>query len=94
MNRTELVEVVKEIIETKANVKLTKKVAGEIVNEVFEKILNSVVESGEVVLPELGKLKLVETSARSGEINGKKWEKPAGKTIKLRLSSKTKEKLS
>jgi len=53
------------------------------------------VESGEVVLPGIGKLVVVDTAARSGvtRLGGdeKAWSKPAGKTVKLRLSKAGKE---
>ena len=93
MKREELYLAVKEVVEGVVDVKVTKGKAKEITDTIIEKIVEGVKKDGETVLPGLGKLKLVETAPRKGETNGVKWEKPAGQTIKLRLSSKIKESL-
>ena len=97
MKRNELYNAVKEIVSEKVDAKVTNKVAREITDEIFERILDAVKNDGEVVLPGIGKLKLVETAPRKGKsvVNGvtKEWSKPAGKTIRLRLSGSVKESL-
>ena len=97
MKRNELYTMVKEVVETKTGAKVTNKAAREIVDEIFEKILEAVKTDGEAVLPGIGKLKYVETAERKGKtvVNGeiKEWTKPAGHTIRLRLSRKIKESL-
>lgn len=68
---------------------VTSKEAGSVVATVLESLIEGVV-SGEVVIPGIGKLEVVDTAARSGisKLQGKEtaWNKPASKTIKLRLS--------
>ena len=97
MKRNELYKVVKEVVAEKVGAKVTNQAAREITDEIFTKIVDAVKNDGEVVLPGIGKLKLVETAPRKGKtvVNGevKEWSKPAGKTIRLRLSSALKESL-
>jgi len=93
MKKMELLEMIRAVIEKNTDVSLTKKQANEIMNEIFENILEAIKNSGEVVIPHIGKLKLVDTAPRKGVTNGVAWEKPAGKTIKLRLSKSVKESL-
>jgi len=93
MKKAELIEMIKAVIEKNTEVSLTKKQAAEIVDEIFENILEAVKGNGEVIIPHIGKLKLVETAPRKGVTNGIAWEKPAGKTIRLRLSKSVKESL-
>jgi nucleoid DNA-binding protein len=94
MTRQDLYAMIKADLEKVVeNGKVTNKIAKEFTDTLFAKIVEAAKNDGEVVLPGLGKLKLVETAPRSGVTNGVKWEKPAGKTIKLRLSSTIKESL-
>jgi len=93
MKKEQVYAMVKEVGEGATGVKLTKAKAKEITDAIFEKIVEGVKADGEAVLPGIGKLKLVDTAPRSGITNGVKWEKCAGKTIKLRLSKALKESL-
>ena len=94
MNKAELVSTIKEIVSEKTGAKVTNAVASEITAEIFGKIAEAVKSDEEVVLPELGKIKLAVSAARSGEMNGKKWEKPETFTAKLRVGKEFKEKLN
>ena len=93
MTRTELFEMVKEEVERVTGAKMSKKASKELTESIFEKIFKGVKGDGEVVLPKLGKLKIAETKERSGVSKGVKWKKPAGRTIRLRLSKRAKEEL-
>ena len=93
MKKDQVYAMVKEVVESATGAKVTKIKAKEIADTIFEKIVEGVKADSEAVLPGIGKLKLVETAPRSGVTNGVKWEKPAGKTIKLRLSKSLKESL-
>ena len=88
MNKTQLIESVA------AKQEVSKAEATRIIEGVFETIKEGLA-NGEVTLPGIGKLVVVETAARSGvsKLRGeeKAWSKPAGKTIKLRLSKAGKE---
>ncbi len=88
MNKAELISAVAERTGT------SHAEAGRTVEAVVGAIVDGVKE-GECVLPGIGKLVVVETAARSGvsKLRGeeKAWTKPAGKTIKLRLSKSGKE---
>jgi len=88
MNKAELVEAVATKLE------VSKAEAGRIIEDVVGTIIEGAV-AGECVVPGLGKLVTVDTAARSGvsKLGGesKAWSKPAGKTIKLRLSKSGKE---
>ena len=84
MNKAELISKVATELETsKAN-------AEAVITTVIGSIIEGAKE-GECVIPGLGKLVTAETSARSGVTNGVQWSKPAGKTLKLRLSKAGKE---
>ena len=89
MTKTELIEGVATKLE------VSKAEAGRIVEAVFGVVESGVTGEGECVLPGIGKLAVVETAARSGvsKLQGeeKAWSKPAGQTIKLRLSKAGKE---
>ena len=85
MNKAELIEAVAGKLE------VSKAEAGRTVETVIGTLLEGTIESGEATIPGLGKLKVVDTAARSGvsKIGGveKAWSKDAGQTIKLRLST-------
>jgi nucleoid DNA-binding protein len=88
MNKGEL------IAATAAKLEVSNAEAKRIIEGVLGTIIEGV-KGGECVLPGIGKLVVVETAARSGvsKMKGveKAWSKPAGKTIKLRLSTAGKE---
>ena len=88
MNKAELIEAVAEKLE------VSKAEAGRTVDTVVGALLEGTVKDGEATIPGLGKLKVVDTAARSGvsKIGGieKAWTKDASKTIKLRLSTQGK----
>ena len=88
MNKAQLIEAVAGKLE------VSKAEAGRTVGVVIDTLIEGVV-SGEVVIPGIGKLEVVDTAARSGisRLQGveKAWSKPAGRTIKLRLSKAGKE---
>jgi len=85
MNKAELIEAVADKLE------VSKAEAGRTVETVIGTIIEGTVNDGEATIPGLGKLKVVDTAARSGvsKIGGveKAWTKDAGHTIKLRLST-------
>ena len=70
--------------------KIIKDPTGEIINTVIGTIISGAKE-GECVVPGLGKIVKVSTAARTGTTNGVSWSKPAGETLKLRLSKAGKE---
>lgn len=84
MNKAQLVEAVAGKLE------VSKAEAGRIIEDVVGTIIEGAV-AGECVVPGLGKLVTVDTAARSGvsKLGGesKAWSKPAGQTLKLRLST-------
>lgn len=80
MNKTELIA----SVATKLDISKAK--AGETLESIFEVITSAVVETGEVTLPKLGKLKMVDVAESKGVAMGKAWTKPAHKKIKLKLS--------
>jgi DNA-binding protein HU-beta len=84
MNKAELVEAVAGKLE------VSKAEAGRIIEDVVGTIIEGAV-AGECTVPGLGKIVKVETAARSGvsKLGGteKAWSKPAGHTLKLRLST-------
>jgi len=84
MTKTELIAAVAE------KMGVSKAEAGRTVETVVGTIVEGTV-AGECVVPGLGKLVVVDTAARSGvsKLGGteKAWSKPAGKTVKLRLST-------
>ena len=88
MTKTELIAAVAEKME------VSKAEAGRTVDTVIGTIIEGV-QGGDCVLPGIGKLVVAEKAARSGvsKLHGveKAWSTPAGKTIKLRLSSAGKE---
>ena len=88
MNKAELIEAVATKLE------VSKTEAGRTVDTVIGTIIEGAV-AGECVLPGLGKIVKTETAARSGvsKLQGveKAWTKPAGHTLKLRLSAAGKE---
>ena len=88
MTKTELIAAVAE------KMGVSKAEAGRTVDTVIGTVIEGV-KAGECVLPGIGKLVVTETAARSGvsKLGGveKAWSKPAGKTIKLRLSTAGKE---
>jgi len=85
MNKAELIQNVADKLE------VSKAESGRIVEDVIGTIIDGAVNQGESVIPGLGKLVKVKTSARSGVTNGVKWSKPEGETLKLRLSKAGKE---
>ena len=85
MNKAQLIEAVASKLGSK------KTEAVETLDVVLGTIIEATVEEGECVIPGLGKLVVTETAARKGNTNGVAWSKPAGETIKLRLSSAGKE---
>lgn len=85
MNKAELIATVAEKLGT------TKTDAAETIEIVIGSIIDGTVQTGECVVPGLGKLKVRETKASSGTApNGTAWTKAAGKTIKLSLSTEGK----
>jgi len=88
MNKNELIAAVAGKLE------VSKAEAGRTIEVVLGAITEGIT-SGECVLPGIGKLVVTETAARSGvsRLRGeeKAWSKPAGKTIKLRLSKAGKD---
>jgi len=84
MNKAQLIATVAEKMNT------SKAEAGRTVDTVISTIIEGTV-AGECTVPGLGKLVVVDTAARKGvsQLGGveKAWSKPAGKTIKLRLST-------
>jgi len=97
MTKAELVGNVKEIVEEVLEDKLTVKEANLIVAEVIEQISETLKKGEEVTLSGLGKLKVVETGARTGvsKLRGdeKPWSKPAGRKVKFQPSKVFKESL-
>lgn len=93
-NKAELIDAVKVLVEEKCG-KISKKEAKEIVESIFNEMVKELKSGNEVYLPEIGKLKVKQTSARSGKVvrEGKEipWTKPAGKTVKLSLSQSLKK---
>jgi DNA-binding protein HU-beta len=85
MNKVELTQAVAEKLQ------VSKAESGRIIEDVIGTMIDGAKNSGECVLPGLGKIVVVDTAAREGVTNGKAWSKPAGKTIKLRLSKAGKE---
>lgn len=85
MNKAELIAKVAEQTGSK------KTEAEATINMVIDTIVGGAIADGECVIPSLGKLAVVETAARSGKAMGKEWSKPAGKSIKLKLSKAGKE---
>lgn len=60
----------------------------------IEVVVGTIIEGakgGECVVPGLGKIVKVATAARQGVTNGVEWSKPAGETLKLRLSKAGKD---
>lgn len=90
MNKAELIAAVAVKLE------VSNAEAGRTVATVLETVIEGV-KGGECVIPGLGKLVVADTAARSGVSKlggngeGKAWSKPAGKTVKLRLSTAGKE---
>ena len=85
MNKAELINSVSE------KLGVSKKEATETIESVLETIIAATVETGECVIPGLGKLKVRDTKETSGTApNGTAWAKAAGKTIKLALSAEGK----
>ena len=88
MNKAELIAAVA------AKLEVSNAEAGRTVATVLDTVIEGV-KAGECVIPGLGKLVVAETAARSGvsKLGGvdKAWSKPAGKTVKLRLSTAGKE---
>jgi len=84
MNKAELIEAVAVKLE------VSKAESGRIIEDVIGTIIEGTV-AGECTVPGLGKLVVAETAARSGVSKlgnvEKAWSKPAGHTIKLRLST-------
>lgn len=80
MNKAQLIEA----IATKLDISKAK--AGTTLQDIFEVIATSVVDTGEVTLPILGKLKMVDVAETKGVAMGKPWSKPAHKKLKLKLS--------
>ena len=94
--KAEMVEEVKALLEETGCEKVSKKQAQEVLEGLCEAIIAELKEGGDVTLPGIGKLKVVETSARSGKIvtktgETKEWKKPAGKKVKLEASKSLKE---
>ena len=85
MNKAEL------IASVAGKMEVSKAEAGRTVDTVISALLEGTVKDGEATIPGLGKLKVVDTAARSGvsKIGGveKAWTKDAGQTVKLRLST-------
>jgi len=98
MTKTELVAKVKEVVASKLDTKVSNIKAGEIVEEIFGTIAESLVENGEVVLPGIGKLKIAEKAGRKGEVtrpDGTKipYETAPGKRVKFVIGKSLKETL-
>jgi nucleoid DNA-binding protein len=98
MNKSELVELVSAVVEKVTGEKVTKKAGAEIVEEITTTIRDVLVNNGEVVIPHVGKLKVVATNERKGEITlqdgtKKSWTKPAGRKVKLVAGKELKESL-
>ena len=85
MNKAELIAAVAGKLE------VSKAEAGRVIETVVGTVIDGAVASGESVIPGLGKIKVVNTAARSGvsRLGGdeKPWSVPAGKKIKLSLST-------
>jgi len=101
MNKSELVGKVKEILVEKLSedVKVTNKLNNEIVDSIFEVIAEALLKDDEVVLPGIGRLKVVEKAGRKGEVtrpDGTKipYETAPGKRIKFVVGSKLKERIN
>ena len=94
MTKAELVTMVKEIVAAELDVKISNKVAAEITDKIFTGIVDGIKKDEEVTLPHIGKIVLATSAARSGEMNGVKWEKPETFTAKLRLGKELKETLN
>lgn len=76
-----------KFIETISNVGgITKKEADSILELVLGSVQQACKEDGGVNLVGVGKVEVVETKASSGTVNGVEWSKPAGKTIKAKIS--------
>ena len=84
MNKAELIAAVAGKME------VSNAEAGRTVATIIETIIEGAV-AGECVVPGLGKIVKADTAARSGvsKLGGveKAWSKPAGNTLKLRLST-------
>jgi len=100
MNKSELVVKVKEILVGKfgETVKVTNKDAKEITETLFGAITDSLVKDGEVVIPGIGKVKIVDKAPRKGVIkrDGEEipYDVPAGKRAKLEPSKSLKESIN
>ena len=70
---------------------ISKKEAAERLAIMLEVMTEGLKEFGEVNLTGFMKIHIVDTPAREGEMNGKKWSKPAGKTVKAKISSTLKK---
>jgi len=90
--KAEVIEVVKGIIEAKVG-KITKKEAKEIVEDLAKAVVAELEKGDEVILPEVGKLKVVETAARKGRNphTGEEIDIPAGKRVKFSPTKALKE---
>ncbi|MHB8097967.1 MAG: HU family DNA-binding protein [Sulfuricurvum sp.] len=84
MNKVELIAAVAVKLE------VSKKEASVIIETVVNTIVDGA-KGGECVIPGLGKLVTAKTAARAGTSKGVAWSKPAGETLKLRLSKAGKE---
>lgn len=84
MNKAELIAAVA------AKLEVSNAEAGRTIDTVVGTMIEGV-KAGECVVPGIGKLVVAETAARSGVSmlgeEAKPWSKPAGKTVKLRLSA-------
>ena len=91
--KAEVIEVVKGIIEEVLNEKVSKKEATEIVVKFSEAVKNDLLKGNEVVIPEVGKFKVVKTNARKARNpqTGETIQVPAGKKIKFKPAAKLKE---
>jgi len=93
MTRHELYSKVGEIVAEVTGAKVTKKVAREITDRVFGEILEDLKKDRDVVLPGIGKIKVVNRAARTARVpqTGEEIKVPAHKTLKLTLSKGIKE---
>ena len=80
-NKNQFIETITEVQEG-----LTKKAASEMLDTLIDALQLACKRDGGVKIVGVGEVVVKETKASSGTMNGVDWEKPAGQTIKAKLS--------
>jgi nucleoid DNA-binding protein len=86
----------KAALESKVSEKLgvNKIEAARMIKVILDSVIEGAIAENECVLPGIGKLKVLDKKASSGEALGKKWSKPAHKVFKLVVTKEGKESLA